>query len=224
MRAHEQVIAWVEQELAAGRLRLGDRLPAERALADQLGLARTAVREGMRVLEALGLVQSGVGSGPSAGTVVIARPGEGIGSALRLHLATDHLGTADVVAARILLEGWVGRSVPADAEELDAVTELLDAMDSDALSVEEFLALDAELHIRLARAAGNPVIAAMMTALREGIRGYTLEHARALRDWPRVRARLRAEHRAVVERIRASAPEDAAALLAAHIDGYYRSA
>ena len=57
IRLHETVVRHVEDELAAGRLPVGSRLPGERALAEQLGISRASVREGIRVLEAMGVVR-----------------------------------------------------------------------------------------------------------------------------------------------------------------------
>src|SRR5690349_13603875 len=106
MRTHQLVLHWIENELSAGRLAVGGRLPAERSLAEQLKVSRTSVREAIRVLEAMGVVRAGVGSGPEAGTVVISDPATALGSALRLHVATRHLPVADIVETRVLLESW----------------------------------------------------------------------------------------------------------------------
>ncbi len=74
MKAHEVVMTWVTDELSSGRLRIGDRLPGERALAETLGVSRASLREALRVLEALGAIRSSTGSGPNAGTIVTAAP------------------------------------------------------------------------------------------------------------------------------------------------------
>jgi GntR family transcriptional repressor for pyruvate dehydrogenase complex len=74
MRTHQLVLSWIEAELSEGRLTVGGRLPAERTLAEQLKVSRTSVREAIRILEAMGVVRAGVGSGPEAGTVVISDP------------------------------------------------------------------------------------------------------------------------------------------------------
>ena len=106
MRTHQLVLQWIENQLSSRELTLGGRLPAERMLAEQLQVSRTSVREAIRILEAMGVVRAGVGSGPDAGTVVIADPTTALSSALRLHVATSHLPVADVVQTRVLLESW----------------------------------------------------------------------------------------------------------------------
>jgi GntR family transcriptional regulator, transcriptional repressor for pyruvate dehydrogenase complex len=224
VRTHELVLGWVEAELAAHRLVLGDRLPAERALAADLGVSRAAVREAVKVLEALGVVRSGVGSGPTAGTVVVAEPGAALGSALRLHVATDHLAAADVVETRVLLETWAaGHAVP-HAAELDQADALIDRMEASGVTVEHFLVLDAAFHVALTRAAGNPLISAMMTALRDSIEGYTLSLTAKLPDWAATSERLRREHRGILGAIRAGDGGAASELLRQHIEGYFHEA
>jgi GntR family transcriptional repressor for pyruvate dehydrogenase complex len=109
VKNYELVLHRVEADLAAGRLRIGGRLPAERVLAEQLGISRPSVREAVRVLEAMGVVRTATGSGPEAGAVIVAEPVPPLTAVLRLHLATNHLPMGDVVQTRLLLESWAAR-------------------------------------------------------------------------------------------------------------------
>ena len=84
-------MAWVTEELTSGRLRIGDRLPGERTLAETLEVSRASLREALRVLEALGVIRSATGSGPNAGTIVTAAPAQALSLALNLQLATSHV-------------------------------------------------------------------------------------------------------------------------------------
>jgi len=222
MRTHQLVLAWIEDQLSAGRLAVGGRLPAERTLAEQLKVSRTSVREAIRILEAMGVVRAGVGSGPESGTVVISDPTSALGSALRLHVATQHLPVADIVETRILLESWAAGRARRDAPELDEAAALLAGMDdADGLSVSDFLALDVRFHLALANAAGNAVVSAMMGSLREAIQRYAAELTSNLPDWDAMACRLRAEHHAIVAAVRQGDGGRAAELVAAHIRGYY---
>jgi GntR family transcriptional repressor for pyruvate dehydrogenase complex len=242
MRTHQLVLHWIEGQLSEGKLAVGGRLPAERTLAEQLGVSRTSVREAIRILEAMGVVRAGVGSGPEAGTVVISDPTAALGSALRLHVATQHLPVSDIVETRVLLESWAAARVRPDAPELAGAAALLDQMDavgmdapeggragtgtpgSGSLTVDDFLALDVRFHLALADAAGNAVVSAMMGSLREAIQGYAAQLTANLPDWDATASRLRAEHRAILAAIRNDDGERAAKLVAAHIEGYYREA
>ncbi|MGN8129529.1 FadR/GntR family transcriptional regulator [Paenarthrobacter sp. 22069] len=225
VRTHQLVLSWIENELAAGRLAVGGRLPAERSLAAQLEVSRTSVREAVRILEAMGVVRAGVGSGPDAGTVVISDPTSALGSALRLHVATQHLPVADIVETRILLESWAAARARPDAPELAEAAALLDAMDMpEDLPVNDFLALDVRFHLALAKAAGNAVVSAMMGSLREAIQGYAAELTAGFSDWQATAARLHGEHQGILAAIRNDDGGRAAVLVAAHIEGYYNEA
>ncbi|TLM84389.1 FadR family transcriptional regulator [Pseudarthrobacter sp. NamE2] len=224
MRTHQLVLSWIENELSGGRLAVGGRLPAERTLAEQLKVSRTSVREAIRILEAMGVVRAGVGSGPEAGTVVIADPTAALASALRLHIATQHLPVADIVETRVLLESWAVAKASPDAPELADAAVLLEGMAAEGLGVGDFLALDVRFHLALADAAGNAVVSAMMGSLREAIQGYAAELTSNLPDWEATASRLRAEHEAILAAIRNNDGGLAAKLVAAHIEGYYKEA
>lgn|SRR6478672_7576264 len=223
MRTHQLVLHWIEDQLSGGQLAVGGRLPAERSLAEQLGVSRTSVREAIRILEAMGVVRAGVGSGPDAGTVVISDPTAALGSALRLHVATQHLPVADIVETRVLLESWAAARAKPGAPELELAATLLDDMDADR-GVDDFLALDVRFHLALADAAGNAVVSAMMGSLREAIQGYAEKLTANLPDWDATAARLRTEHRDILAAIMNDDGGRAAKLVAAHIEGYYKEA
>ncbi len=85
MRTHERVVSEIEKRLEQGLLKAGDRLPPERQFAPSLGVSRNAVREALRILEAIGVVEAAVGSGPSAGSVIVRDATAGIALVLRMH-------------------------------------------------------------------------------------------------------------------------------------------
>jgi len=106
-RAWETVLRRIEGDLVAGVLGPGDHLPSERALAAELGVGRSSVREALRVLEVLGLIRTQTGSGPQSGAIIIARPSGGMAALVRLQVAAHGFAVPDVVATRIVLESAV---------------------------------------------------------------------------------------------------------------------
>ncbi len=224
-RSYQTVLARIEGDLAAGRLEVGGRLPAERVLAERYGVARSSVREAIRVLEAMGLIRTATGSGPEAGATLIADPAAPIGAAIRWHLTSRHLPVADIVATRILIESWAMREAAtrqaAGAADLGSAWALLAAMDAPGLAATEFLALDTRFHVAVAQSAGNAVIAAIMSAMREGIESYVTESVAGLPDWPAMATLLRTEHAAMLEAVADGKPDLAASLVTAHIAGFY---
>jgi len=224
-RAWQRVLERIERDLLSGRLIPGDRLPSERELAADLGVGRSSVREAFRVLEVMGLIRTATGSGPSSGAIVIATPSGGLATLMRLQVAAQGFPLADVVRTRLVLEDAVTASLAADEHrDISTVFGILDAMDAEGLSAADFLALDARLHLALAEASGNVVVAAMMAGLRTAIESYVISGSVQIADWPAMSARLRAEHRDIVRAIDVGDADAARGLVHDHITGYYRAA
>ncbi|WP_344885941.1 FadR/GntR family transcriptional regulator [Zhihengliuella alba] len=222
-KAYQPVLDSIEAELRAGRLRVGDQLPGERALAEQHGISRASVRDAMRILEVMGVVRSGTGSGPTAGNVLISRPAAGISTALRMHVASAQLSVEEIVQTRILLESWAAEATDLEAHPersravLDEAAGLLEAMEDPATPRGDFHDLDARFHVLLTSLAGNAVIEAMMESLRLSIRDYVAESITSEADWDRVVSTLRAQHREILASVAEGRRSDAARLVAEHI-------
>ncbi|WEK60591.1 MAG: FCD domain-containing protein [Candidatus Microbacterium colombiense] len=224
-RAWRVVLEHIERDLLEGRLGPGDRLASERELSGDLGVGRSSVREAFRVLEVMGLIRTATGSGPQSGAIVIATPTGGISALLRLQVAAQGFPLDDVVQTRLVLEDAVVSALAASAErDTASAHQLLAAMDADGLTSSEFLTLDAQLHLSLAEASGNTVIAAMMAGLRSSIESYVQAGAATIPEWEAMAQRLRAEHRALVAAIDAADVDGARALVRSHINGYYTAA
>ncbi len=220
-RAWEGVLHTIEARLLSGELGPGDHLPPERALAAELGVGRSSVREAVRVLDVLGLVRTQTGSGPTAGAIIVATPSGGMSALMRLQVAAQGFPVADVVRTRVLLETAIVAELVEHKADLTNPNTLLDAMDSATLTPEEFLALDAQFHVSLAEASGNQVVTAMMVGLRNSIESYVLGGVPAVTDWSAETRRLSGEHRGILESISSGDAATATARVHAHITGYY---
>ena len=224
-RAWRTVLERIEADLLDGRLGPGDRLPSERDLSASLGVGRSSVREALRVLEVMGLIRTATGSGPNAGAIITATPQGGLSAVLRLQVAAQGFPLDDVVATRLLLETAVVETLAAHpSPSIAEARTVLDAMEDPSLTPGEFLALDAQLHLALAEASGNQVVAAMMAGLRTSIESYVQAGAERIADWDTASRRLRAEHAAIVDAIGAGDADTARSLVRAHIVGYYAEA
>ena len=201
-RAWRIVLEKIETDLLDGTLRPGDRLAPERELAATLGVGRSSVREALRVLEVMGLIRTATGSGPTSGAIIIATPEGGMSALLRLQVAAQGFPFDDVVATRLVLESAVVDTVATDpALTTTRARDILDAMDAADLTAPEFLALDAQLHLALAEASGNVVIAAMMAGLRTAIESYVQAGAAGIAEWDAAAQRLRREHHAILDSV-----------------------
>lgn len=227
-RTYDALLQDIEADLRSGKIRLGDRLPGERTLAETYGISRPSVREASRILDAMGVLRSAVGSGPTAGAIVISDPSAGLSSALRLHVASSRLPVKDIVQTRVLLEIWSAQAAAArtDAkeEELEQASQLLQAMDDPSIDRATFHELDARFHVVLSSFAGNTVVATMMESLSGSIIGYVKAAMNAMDDWPDVLSTLRTQHHGVFDAVQAHDGELAARLLREHIEWFHAKA
>ncbi|MBT1002241.1 FCD domain-containing protein [Paenarthrobacter sp. DKR-5] len=228
-RTYDALLQDIEADLRSGRIKLGDRLPGERTLAESYGISRASVREAIRILDAMGVLRSSVGSGPTSGAIVISDPSAGLSSALRLHVASSRLPVADIVQTRILLETWAAetgaqRSDAAAEAELEQAGKLLLAMDEPGLDRDTFHELDARFHVALSSLAGNAVIATMMESLSGSIVGYVRDAVDTIDGWGGVLEALREQHHGIFDAVQAHDGTLAARLLREHIEWFYRQA
>ena len=222
-RIHEVVLAHIEEEIAQGRLKVGDRLPAERDLAAGIGVSRTAVREAIRVLEAMGTVVQNTGSGPDAGTVLSAIPGDALSHLISLHVMLASIGTADVVRARVALERESARLAARHSGPKDHVRLAghLAAMALPGIGVADFNDADTAFHLAIAQASGNVLVAELTTALRTAMRPTLLGALQGQADFPAIARVLTTEHQGIHDAIVAGDGDVAAARVEAHIDAFY---
>lgn len=225
LRTHEQVLAAVEAQILRGRLRPGDRLPSERDLALALGVSRPSVREALRVLEWMGVIVAGVGSGKEAGSIIADKVSDALTRVLRIHLALANFGLDDVVDTRSALEAQavVGAAKHATDEDLRLLTDVVDRMKSEytSLTPEKFNELDTEFHVRIAEASGNRLLGEMMRAIRDLVHQEMVRAFERLDDWHAVAERIHTEHRAILDMLLARDEAGARERMTAHILGFY---
>src|SRR5215470_12197090 len=181
----EQVVSFVRGLIERKALRPGDRLPAERDLAEQIGVSRPTVRMGLHALAAMGCVQSRHGSG----TYIREGPPALGSEPLSLLAALHDFSHQQMYDARRILEvGAAG--LAAECATPDQIASLAEEVASLFASMDDpqrFLVHDINFHRLVAGASGNPIIAAvveMVSALYYEQRRETAARAsdRDLRD------------------------------------------
>lgn len=224
MRTHEQVVAEIENRLIAGSLKAGDRLPPERQFAEALGVSRGAVREALRILEAIGVVEAGTGSGPSSGSIIVKDSIAGMAMVLRIHLQLASFTQDDLVEIRLLIERLAARKAAETAtnEDIADLRSLVEEMRG-VHTTAAYNDLDAAFHVRIVRASDNGLAAVLMAALREALRQAMVTAFERLNDPASTMQALTEEHEAIVDAIAAGDGDRAAELVASHILGFYRA-
>ena len=209
----EQVVAYVRTLIERGEVRRGDRLPAERDLAAQIGVSRPTVRAGLRALAAMGVVRSRHGSG----TFIPDGP-PALGSEPLSFQAALHGFTREEMyeTRRILEVGAAG--LAADRATPDQLATLADEVAGLFASLDDpgvFLVHDINFHRGVAAASGNPIVASlveMVSALYYERRRDTAARAsdRDLRDAAEA-------HRRIYQAIRARDAEAARRAMHDHL-------
>lgn len=222
-RAYEQVLEQIEERILDGRLAAGDHLPSEREFAATLGISRPSIREALRVIEALGIVQIKRGAGRDSGAVLVSSPGDGLMNLLKLQIALATFSWDDVLNTRMALEIWCVEEAAWRADKTDhaELTEILDRMDAPEIDSAEFNRLDAAFHVRIAESTGNALTAHFMGSLRTAIHHQMVKMYAELEDWRETAKTVRAEHRAILEAVVSGDRHLAADRMRRHIADFY---
>jgi GntR family transcriptional repressor for pyruvate dehydrogenase complex len=157
----------------------GARLPSERALAEELGVSRTALRDRLQMLQSLGVIVRRRG----AGTFVQQLDSSGLSFALDLAIASSNLHVEDLHRVRIGLErqAAIGAARARDPVLLGYLRKALDGMidAADSPSMDE---ADFTFHVALMRAAGSPALGFFADALSGVLSRALAERRREMRD------------------------------------------
>jgi DNA-binding FadR family transcriptional regulator len=170
-KASEILAQRLRTGMLVGELPQGAALPSEKQLMLQLGVSRATVREGLRLLEAEGLVTTRPGRG---GGATVRRPGTAAHTrSLALLLQFDGTTLGELLEARRAIEPFCGRLAAerARAEELAELRTTLDELSRLVDDRTAYLATQARFHVLIACAAHNPVLRIYAPSLAELICG-----------------------------------------------------
>ena len=189
-----EVLSKLRRLIDEGQFSAGSRLPPERALAAELGVGRPALREAIKALGILGMLESRRGSGtfiksvaPPAGSPILGGAG------------AIEFGVLDLLEVRKIVEpraAWLAatRASEHHLREIEVARQRLEMHDRDWKLATR---LDCELHMAIICGAQNPVLVLINQFLAEHIFGQRMDKVRFAPD----AERLRRDHRAIVDAI-----------------------
>lgn len=203
--AAEAVFASLRGAIEAGKIPVGTRLDSEATLAKQYGVSRTMVREALRSCTALGLTATHTGKG----TFVIA---DKVAQDLKL----------GKFSARALVEARPHVEVPAAGlaalrrtnEDLEALREILREM-SEAENLQQWVQLNTEFHVTIARSSGNGVFESFLSDIVEAM----ANQSNTLNLVADRRKESGDEHARIFEAIERGSAEDASQAMTIHLHG-----
>lgn len=211
-RIPEQIAERIRQMIVEGTLRPGEPLPAERDLAQRFGVSRGSVRDAVRMLELIGLLDTRHGEG----TFVQELSVDNLVTPLATVLAANQRLQEELLDVRRMFEPAVARQAAARVtdEELAEMQHILDAQQAKVEAGQTAIAEDSAFHCAIARATHNQVVARIMETVNDLLiesRKITLrQEGRPLRSLE--------GHRAVVAALRRRDPEAAFRAMHAHVD------
>ncbi|MFI6680892.1 FadR/GntR family transcriptional regulator [Kribbella sp. NPDC050470] len=211
------VVEGIRQMILDGRLRPGDRLPVEKELGAVLGVSRNPLREGVRALSMMGVLETRQGAGTYVTKLDPSMLLVPMGFVVDLQ---DGSGTHHLHAVRRILETEAAAlaALQIDAADLEAAAELLRHNEAE-LTLEEpnhetVIENDIAFHRIIANAAGNPILAALIDALG----GRTMrDRLRRSISQPGADETSHREHLSILAALAAHHPDRARTRMAAHL-------
>ncbi|ANI79150.1 Uxu operon transcriptional regulator [Sphingobium sp. EP60837] len=196
---YRRVLAHLRDLLINGRVQTGDRLPGERELALQLGVSRPAVREAVRAMEMIGVIETRHGR---ASTVRIP-DATVLGEFFSLALAQQPAIIEDIVEVRIALERQAARLACERAAEED--------LQRLALALEEILATiddaqsggdaDFRFHAELVAAAHSPALSTVYGTITHLLERSHFERRQRIVETSKARDFLIDHHRKIFDAV-----------------------
>jgi len=209
--AAERVVTQILDLIRSGNLKAGDRLPSETDLARAFQVSRPVVREALRGLAVLGVVETRHGGRCFVTDLTVSR----LMAPLQFVISLDEASVESLHQARLMTETSMLRqaAVRTDEKVLARLDEMVAAGFELADDPLGFRMLDQDFHRTINRLSGNPFLEVVAQSFYE----LGMEYRRIAVETPGVIERSAVEHQAIVEALKSGEPEAAAAAMSAHL-------
>jgi GntR family transcriptional repressor for pyruvate dehydrogenase complex len=212
----EEIAKQIMDLISSGSLRPGQRLPSERELCEHFGASRPSLREALRGLAIVGVLNARVGDGTS----VAVDPGIFMRKVMEWRMVTEKHDIDNLLEVRLALEVISAARAARNATEADLneLRELVAKMKAIGTNETQFARLDAEFHVVIAKASGNSLILNLVSMIRNQlVRALT----KALRS-PNAIVHSNKEHTTLLNAIESHDPDASKAAMLAHLEGFQR--
>lgn len=217
MAVTDEAIEKIKAMIVSGELAPGDRLPPEKELAERLGLSRNSMREAVKALEVIRVLDVRRGDGTYVTSLEPHLLLEAISFVVDMH---DDDSMLEIFAVRRMLESQATglAATLGDEDRIRALQDELDGIDAD-VSIDALVEHDIRFHRDIVRMAGNAYLASLI----ESLSSQTVRARiwRGLTEQGAVERTL-SEHRAIADAIAQRDPSLATSLATAHIAGVER--
>jgi GntR family transcriptional repressor for pyruvate dehydrogenase complex len=212
----EEIAKQIMELISSGSLRPGQRLPSERELVEHFQASRPSIREALRGLSIVGVLNARVGHGTS----VAVNPGIFMRKVMELGMVTEKPDINNLLEVRIALEVMSAARAARNASEanLNELRDLVTKMKACGTNETQFARIDAEFHVVIAKASGNSLILDLVSMIRsQMIRALT----KALHS-PNAILHSNKEHATLLNAIESHDADASRAAMLAHLEGFQR--
>lgn len=212
-RVYEDIVTQISELISQGRLKSGDQLPSERELSETFKVSRTSVREAIRALESVGLVQCH----PGNGTFVSAPSVESLIHPMASALFDQKQSQAELFEARRVIEPQLAalaaeRATPEDLERMEVI---LADQEREIAGGGSGVEADSAFHFAIAEASRNAVLLRLVNAIVDLLH-QSREKSLQTENRPRLSY---LNHREILEALKRGDPEEAERRMREHIEG-----
>src|ERR1700761_6361854 len=190
-------------QLIRGHWKAGEKIPAERELCEKLGVGRASLREALKALEIMGMIETRLGDG-----TYVCRRSEFFSRPLLWAIASSsEAETRELVEARILIEVELAglAAERATAANIDRLSQELDRMEERKANPQAFVQADVDFHLEIGNAASNQILMNALQLIRNLLQEWILTAV----DVEGVAAKACAQHKRILQAIRAHDSEAA---------------
>lgn len=178
VHTYQLIVDQIEQAIVSGEIPVGSQLSSERDLMVEFGVSRPTIREALRILQSMGLIESRPGT--RGGPLVLAPSSRTLTRSFRAMVGTDALDLSDLVEYRLLLEGSASRlaAMRHTDEQLARIRRAIERMEASAeANADDFADADLEFHEAIWAASGNSVLEMSGQAVAGVLREVMKRHA-----------------------------------------------
>lgn len=214
-KVYEVVIEQIKEMIKTGKLKKGDKLPPERELVEELKVSRASIREALRALEILGLVESRHGDG----NFIRDNFEDSLLEPVSLMFMLEESSPKDILELRMVLETETAMLAAEriDADTLNGIKLIIDkfkATTDEKLNTE----LDVEFHHKIAQASKNLLLVNILSATSVLIDTFIIDARCKIMKDENNKEKLVKQHESIYEALLNGDAADAAERMREHLE------
>lgn len=214
-KVYTKVIKYIKEKILSGELKNGDRLPSEREMADRLEVSRTSIREAIRVLDIIGLVESKRGSG----NYIADSFGNSLFEPISIMFMIQEYSTGDIHELRETLEIECCRVATKliSKDDIALLHGIVNEMDKN-YDEENSLLLDIRFHNIIVKSSKNPLIINILEVISQLMDKFIKESRKVVLCEENNREILLKSHKEIVSSLEARSEDKAVRAMKKHFN------